>query len=125
MAKEDVMLIADMIHSCSNDKVAQAALACIGGQFAERIRAAARMNGLNTGRFVAIVVREFARRADQEAHVLLQKNIIGADQPLLHGLRYILEPALEEGALFFDDDPPGFGGRAIGGAACAGLHQFQ
>lgn len=32
------MVIVDLINSCSNDKVAHAALACIGGGFAERER---------------------------------------------------------------------------------------
>ncbi len=102
------MLIADLIHSCSNEKVAQAAVACIGGQFADRVRHVAGKNGLNAGRFVAIVVRNFARRANDETRKALFRKIAGADQPLLHGLRHVVEPALEEGALFFDDETPGF-----------------
>ncbi|MCX7900179.1 MAG: hypothetical protein N2444_08885 [Methylocystis sp.] len=97
------MLIADLIHSCSNDKVAQAALACIGGRFADRVRAAAHEKGVSVGKFVAFAVRDFARRADEAAHAALREKISGDDQPLLMGLRVVLEPALENEALFFDD----------------------
>ena len=61
------MLIADMIHSCSNASVAEAAVSCIGGNFAERVAAVAVKNGMNVGRFVAIIVRDFGRRANDEA----------------------------------------------------------
>ena len=98
------MLVADLIHSCSNDKVAQAALACIGGRFADRVRAAAHEKGMNVGRFVSVVVRDFARRADETAREALREAVSRDDQPLLRGLRAVLEPALEDGALFFDDE---------------------
>jgi len=120
------MLIADMIHSCSNEKVASAALACIGGPFADRVAAVARKNGLNAGRFVAIIVRDFARRANDEAQAALRERIAGDDQPLLFALRHIVEPALEEGALFFDDDPHSFGGLVSkGGGDCFALNRLQ
>lgn len=123
------MLVADMIHSCSNDKVAQAAVACIGGPFRERVHAVARKNGLNAGRFVAIVVTHFAIRANGETRAALRAKIAGADQPLLLGLRHIVEPALESGAMFFDDALPGMSagvadcGGGIG--AGAGFQQFH
>lgn len=115
------MLIADMIHSCSNDKVAQAAVACIGGHFAERVRLAARENGLNAGRFVAIVMRDYALRANDEARAMLRGKIAGADQPILRGLYYVVEQALED-AMFFDHDPHGFGPQLVarGGSSFAG-----
>ncbi len=105
------MLIADLIHSCSNEKVALAAVSCIGGQFADRVQRVASKKGLDAGRFVANVVRTFARRADDEARAALFTKVAGTDQPLLKGLRHVVEPALEDDALFFDDDPPGFGRR--------------
>lgn len=106
------MLIADLIHSCSNDKIAQAAVASIGGGFAERVRATACENGVNTGRFVAFIVRDFGRRASEKARRTLEEKVAGADQPLLFGLRHIVESALEEGAVFFDDSR-GFRPRAV------------
>lgn len=89
------MPVADMINSCSNDKVAQAAVACINGQFAERVRSAAHENELSVGRFVALVVRDYALCANDEAGVALREKMEGADQPILEGLRYVIERALK------------------------------
>jgi len=89
------MVIADMIHSCSNAHVAKAAVICIGGAFAERVGAAARQRGLEVGGFVAVIVQEFARRADGDAMQALSREIAGADQPILRGLTCLLEPALD------------------------------
>jgi hypothetical protein len=97
------MLIADMIHSCSNASVAEAAVSCIGGSFAERVAAVAVKNGMNVGRFVAIIMRDFGRRANDEALSALREKISGADQPLLQGLVQVIEPVLNDGAAFFDD----------------------
>ena len=88
------MVIADMIHSCSNAHVAQAAVFCIGGAFAERVGAAARERGMEVGGFVAVIVQEFARRADGEAMRALSREIAGDDQPILKGLARLLEPTL-------------------------------
>jgi hypothetical protein len=104
------MLVADLIHSCSNEKVAQAAVACIGGQFADRVRRVASKRGLAVGGFVAAVVRTFALRANEEARAALTTSVAGSDQPLLSGLRHVIEPALEDGALFFDDAGSSFCG---------------
>lgn len=118
------MLVADLIHSCSNEMVAQAALSCIGGRFAERVRVAAHQKGMSVGRFVAAVVRDFARRADDGVREALRERITGDDQPLLMGLRAVLEPALEDGALFVDDDI--VLGRPLPiELSCLGLHQYQ
>lgn len=88
------MVIADMIHSCSNAHVAKAAVSCIGGVFADRVAAAARQRGMETGGFVAVLVQDFARAADGEAMMALSRDIAGADQPILQGLALVLEPAL-------------------------------
>lgn len=116
------MLITDLIHSCSNEKVAQSALMCIGGRFAERVRLVAHEKGMNVGRFVAVVVRDFARRADEGVREALREKVTGSDQPLLKALHAVLEPALEEGALFFDDEAPLPFPVEVN---CAGLHQYQ
>ncbi len=114
------MLVTDLIHSCSNEKVAQAALMCIGGRFAERVRAAAHDKGVSVGRFVVAAVRDFARRADDGVRESLRERISGSDQPLLKGLRAVLEPALEDGALFVDEEVSV--ARLSMDAAVAGLH---
>lgn len=91
---EGLMVISDMIHSCSNAHVAKAAVFCIGEAFAERVAAAAGQRGMEMGGFVAVIVQEFARRADGEAMRALSCEIAGADQPVLRGLACLLEPAL-------------------------------
>jgi hypothetical protein len=98
------MLISDLIHSCSNEKVALAATASIGGAFAQRVRGAAQENGVPAGRYVACIVRDFGRRAGDDARRALQRKIAGADQPLLHALQHIVEGAIESGDLFFDEE---------------------
>jgi len=102
------MVIADMIHSCSNAHVAQAAVLCIGEAFTERVAAAARQKGMEVGGFVAVIVQEFARRADGEAMRALSCEIAGADQPILRGLACLLEPSLgaEECSETGDPAPP-------------------
>ena len=89
------MVIVDLINSCSNDKVAHAALACIGGGFAERVRAAAEEKGVSVGKFVAMAVRDFASRSDEAAQEALRAKVVRDDQPLLRGLREVLQVALE------------------------------
>jgi len=118
------MLIADMIHSCSNDKVAQAALSCIGGTFADRVASVASKNGVSAGRYVALVVKDFALRADGAAHAALQEQIARCDAPLLHGLRRILESALE-GGVFLCDEALGMEPHLIGGASFASRSKYQ
>lgn len=98
------MVIADLIHSCSNAHVARAAVACVGGGFAERVAAAAERNGMEVGRFVSVIVRHFARRANRQTMGDLNRTIAGADQPLLRGLVHVVEPALETGTGYLDDE---------------------
>jgi hypothetical protein len=121
---EDTMLVADLIHSCSNEMVAQAALSCIGGRFAERVRVAAQEKGMSVGRFVSVVVRDFARRADESVREALRERIVSDDQPLLTGLRAVLEPVLEDGAIFVDEDL--VMARSLpAGITCAGVNSYQ
>jgi aspartokinase-like uncharacterized kinase len=90
------MLMDDIFHSCAHEKVAQAAVACIGGAFAERVRHVAADRGLTPGAFAAKAVRRFDRTASGDARDILRRAVRGTDQPILHGLRLIVEPSLEE-----------------------------
>ncbi|MBI5012361.1 MAG: hypothetical protein HZC06_06310 [Methylocystis sp.] len=101
---EVVMVIVDLINSCSNDRVAHAALACIGGGFAERVRAAAEEKGVSVGKFVAMAVREFASRSDEAAQEALRAKVVRDDQPLLRGLREVLQVPLERDPYFLDSE---------------------
>lgn len=91
------MLVGDIINSCSNAKVAEAALVSIGGDFASRIRIAAAASGLEAGAFVAQEVVAFAEDAEGDDWAALDKAMSGADHPILVGLRYILITALAAG----------------------------
>lgn len=83
-----------MLHSCSHDKIALAAVACIGGPFEDRVRAAALLRGLDVGWFVGGIVRRYALSATELEMARLRRLVSGADQPILCGLRYVVEQAL-------------------------------
>jgi hypothetical protein len=51
---------------------------------------------LTPGAFAASAVRRFDRTASGDARDILRRALRGIDQPVLHGLRLILEPSLEE-----------------------------
>ena len=85
----------EIVRTCSNAHIAHAALASIGGDFAERFRrrrvasrfAERRVRGALRARF-----RASTRRSD-ECEVG-RGATHGADQPILVGLRYILDNGL-------------------------------
>ena len=60
---EQVSEIARLFHSCSNDKVAEAALVSLRGAFAKIVAVAAARRGLPQGRFAAELARDFERHA--------------------------------------------------------------
>jgi hypothetical protein len=117
--RREVMLIADLIHSCSNEKVAQAALTCIGGRFAERVSVCAREKGMTSGAFVAAVIYRFARRADTASQDALREKMTGYDQPILEGLRALLESALADNRELGEED------AALATMAAAGAQYAQ
>ena len=87
-------VIPDLLHSCADPCVARAALASIGGAFAERVRKHAGSRDMSAGVFAARSVAEFARRADAAEIAALDRAIDGVDLPLLEGLRTILDRAI-------------------------------
>lgn len=113
------MLVADMMHSCSNDRVAWAAVASIGGDFAELVAIRAEAEGLSAGDFVSSIVRGFKGRADEAVFAELQGRISGADQPLLAGLRFIVEQALSPYEATRTNDATPSAIRPRGGLCCA------
>ena len=98
------MQIDEILHSCANAHVARAALVSIGGDFAVRVERAAFEYGLTPGAFAAVAVRKFSQTAHPETRVRVARAMCGADQPVLHGLRVILETVLEAGE---DEDDVG------------------
>ena len=89
------MLVADLLHSCANDSVAEAAVASIGGDFTTEIRAEATRRGMSVGHLASSVVRNFARVASERDWRDLNEATRGEDTPVLAGLRVILSRQTE------------------------------
>jgi hypothetical protein len=88
-------LIAEIIHTCSHEKVAQAAVASMGSGFAGKVGVTAGANGLSIGAFTARAVREFEKIGGEQEKQALRHAMNGSDQPILAGLQYILEPVIQ------------------------------
>ena len=88
-------LIAEIIHTCSHEKVAQAAVASMGADFAGKVGATAGAYGLSIGAFTVRAVRDFESRVGEQEKQALQALMHHADQPILIGLQHILQPVIE------------------------------
>ncbi len=88
-------LIAEIVHSCSNEKVAQAAVASIGSDFAGKVSATASAYGMSIGAFTAHAVLQFDRSVGEDEKAVLRQAMRGSDQPILFGLHRILQPVVE------------------------------
>ncbi len=85
------MIYHEIVHTCSNSYVADAAVVSIGGEIAKALADDANRHGTTRGDYAARLVREFASRAsacDQRGVVAAAR---GSDVPVLSGLLYILE----------------------------------
>ena len=100
------MIVREILRTCSNPHVARAAVASIGGDFARRFTRDAAKRNLTSGLFAAGLVRRFSRHAGERDWVGVGEATRGADQPILSGLRYILEHGDELGE---DDADPEWG----------------
>ena len=89
------MIVREILRTCSNPHVARAAVASIGGDFAQRVSRDAAKRNLSSGLFAAGLVRRFSRRAGERDWEGVGEATRGADQPILSGLRYILERGVE------------------------------
>src|SRR5271154_2289579 len=89
------MIVREIVQTCSNPHVARAAVASIGGDFARRFTHDAAQRNLSSGLFAAGLVRRFSRRAGESDWEGVGEATRGADQPILSGLRYILERGVE------------------------------
>jgi hypothetical protein len=106
MQMEATVSVDEIIHTCTNEKVAQAAVASIGFIFALRVKNAADVHGLSTGAFAAKVVDDFGRRADEFERRAVRRAMDSSQQPILCGLKTILERKIDvESALDHKDRP--------------------
>jgi hypothetical protein len=103
------VIVREIVRTCSNPHVARAAVASIGGDFAQRFSHDAAKRNLNSGLFAAGLVRRFSRQAGAGDWEGVSEATRGADQPILSGLRYILERGVE---LDQDDANPAWAWRA-------------
>ena len=88
------MLIEEITKTCSHEGVADAAIACMGETFALRVRSEARQRGLTPGAFAVRTVQTFVCTAGEGERQAVRLAMDGADQPVLSGLRRIIEPSL-------------------------------
>lgn len=87
-------LIAEIIHTCSHEKVAHAAVVSVGPDFAGKVGVTADAHGLSIGAFTARTVRDFEKRVGEPEKQALRALMDRSDQPILTGLRHILEPVM-------------------------------
>jgi len=88
-------LVAEIIHSCSHEEVAQAAVSSMGTAFAGKVGESAGVRGLSIGAFTARAVKEFGASSGEAEREAILKAMHGSDQPILLGLKLILSPLLE------------------------------
>lgn len=112
------MLRAELISSCSHEKVAEAAVLSIGGDFRDRVALLARASDVSTGRFAADCVRRFAEEAHDQDWETLSAVIAGCDTPILHGLRWLVETML-------DGELPSEQGKRAGRSARGGVSRVS
>jgi hypothetical protein len=89
------MIYQEIVHTCSNSYVADAAVISIGGEIAQVVADDANRHAMSRGAYAAKLVREFARRADDGDQRGVLAAARGSQQPLLSGLRYILERGVQ------------------------------
>lgn len=92
------MLLDEIVHTCSHEKVAHAAVASLGFAYLSRVKRAADRRGVSVEVFAASVVREFGDDAQAHERRAVDRAMNKADQPVLRGLQTILERQLEEPA---------------------------
>jgi hypothetical protein len=97
------MIVREIVLTCSNPHIARAAVLSIGGDFARRVSRAAAKRNLPSGVFAAGLVRRFSRQAGHGDWEGVGQATRGADQPILSGLKYILDRGRE---LDQDDSDP-------------------
>jgi hypothetical protein len=83
------MIYREIVHTCSNSYVADAALLSLGGEIARAVADDASRHAMSRGAYAAKLVRDFAERVGDERGVAAAAR--GSEQPILSGLRYILE----------------------------------
>ena len=116
------MIVREILRTCSNPHVARAAVASIGGDLARRVSRDAAKRNLTSGLFAADLVRRFSRAAGASDWEGVDEATRGADQPILSGLRYILEHGAELGESDVDPKSGWLASRPSGSCCQAWRH---
>ena len=87
------MIYREIVHTCSNSYVADAAVISIGGAVARAVADDATRHAMSRGAYAAKLVRDFAVHAGAAIERGVAAAARGSEQPILSGLRYILERA--------------------------------
>jgi hypothetical protein len=93
---EKFMRTSELFRTCSNEHVASAALACIGGALQRRVESAARRAGISRGEYVVHLLLDYERKADLKRKKALQLGMDQHEMPILAGLQHVVEIALED-----------------------------
>lgn len=89
------MLRMEIIHTCSNAAVAEAALRSLGQSFYSRIALLAGAYGVTPGAYAASLVLQFSEEACEDDWYALGDAMSRRDMPLLAGFKFILESSID------------------------------
>ena len=89
------MIYNEIVHTCSNSYVADAAVISLGGELARVVADDANRHAMSRGAYAAKLVRDFAREAGDDDQRGVIAAAFGSQQPVLSGLRYILERGMQ------------------------------
>ena len=86
-----------LIHTCSNEHVARAAVRSLGGELAARVSREADRRGKSVGAYVAETLHDFECGSDLRVWGQAERSSRDADQPLLAALYFVLDHTLRSG----------------------------
>ena len=85
------MIYREIVRTCANSHIAEAAVLSLGGEIARLLSEDAHRVAMSRGDYAALLVRDFAQNADAGEKDRVLNATRGSQQPILSGLRYILE----------------------------------
>jgi len=94
-----VVKLREVFDSCAHPAVAAAALASLGGDVAENLRAVAARDGVPAGVLVGELVREFREHSCPSVVTSAEEAMRRSELPVLTGLQHVLAHALIRRAL--------------------------
>ena len=91
------MQIEEIVRSCANDRVAEAAVASIGRKFLAEVLVQATAYDMSIGGFTALSVRRFLSHGDEGEMRSVADAMRNSQEPVLSGLHRILCVMLASG----------------------------